>query len=114
MASKALVLSKYLTFIDPEELGGRHLMNARPHIEKGIDDILESFEATRNCVTSIDLFRLGFNPEGSKNPKTVYVSVDDNSPAPSWPPVLDAMQRYVDTFDMDLKVHMEHSLHIDW
>ena len=66
MVSKALVLPKYLTFISAEEPGGRHLMNTRSCIEEGIDDILESFEATKNCVTSIDIFWLGFSPEDSK------------------------------------------------
>ncbi|KAK3298812.1 uncharacterized protein B0H64DRAFT_82952 [Chaetomium fimeti] len=110
MVSKALVLPKYLTVIHPKEQGFRQLIDAWPRIQNGILDILESFDSTAGHMTAISLFRLGFDIEGSQNPKTIYVSVDYDSPASSWVPALGTMQEYADTFKMDLKVHMEHNL----
>ncbi|KAK3364341.1 hypothetical protein B0T25DRAFT_576618 [Lasiosphaeria hispida] len=110
MVSKVLVLPKYLTVINPGEQGSQQLINTWPHIQDGILNILESFDSTAGHMTAISLFKLGFNIDGSMNPKTIYVSVDYDSPASGWPPVLDAMQGYADTFEMDLEVHIEHNL----
>jgi hypothetical protein len=60
-------------------------------------------------MTSIALFRLGFNKDGA-NPKTVYVSLGYESPEISWPPVLARLQEYVDEYNLDLHVYLEHGV----
>ena len=100
---------KHLTPIYPSEAGSAELVAAWPRIRAGIYDILESSPATAVTMTFLSLFRLGTSEKGDNNPKTVYVALDYDSQASTWPPILDAMQAHVDTFQMDLKVHMEHN-----
>ncbi|KAK3353818.1 hypothetical protein B0T25DRAFT_221366 [Lasiosphaeria hispida] len=109
MLARDLVRPKYLSLLDKDEEIYPRLVATWPRIQDGIYDILESFSSTSGHMTAISLFKLGFNRD-LDNPNTVYVTVDYDSPASGWPPVLQAMRAYADSFDMDLVVHLEHNL----
>ncbi|KAM7193057.1 hypothetical protein V8F20_008573 [Naviculisporaceae sp. PSN 640] len=78
-------------------------------IKDGIFDILQSSSATLGYMTSISLFKLGPSIRRHNNPKTVFVSVLPKSPEREWPPVVRAMQAYLDTFGFGLRAHLEHN-----
>ena len=80
-----------------------------PSILDSVYRILESFEQTRSRMTSISLFRLGFSLAIEENPITVYVSVDYDCPESTWPPVIRAIESYIEGTTHDLHVHMEHN-----
>jgi hypothetical protein len=40
----------------------------------------------------------------------VYVTVDYDSPEAGWPPIVESMRKFVDGFDPDLRVHLEHNV----
>jgi hypothetical protein len=62
-------------------------------------------------MTCITMFRLGFEWVYYRiNPKTVYISLDYGSPESQWPPILNAIERFVNNFDLDLRVYVEHNL----
>lgn len=81
-----------------------------PSILDSVYRILESFDQTRSHMTSISLFRLGFSLVLEENPITVYVSVDYDCPESTWPPVIRAIESYLEGTIHDLHVHMEHNL----
>ncbi|KAK5651827.1 hypothetical protein OQA88_11596 [Cercophora sp. LCS_1] len=110
MLSKSLVAQKYLTVISGDEPGSQSLIKSWPDIRDVVLEKLESYSSTAGCMTSIALFRLGYSMEVAENPKTVYISVDYDSPASGWSPVVDAIQEFLNTFRMGLKVHIEHGV----
>ncbi|PHH77701.1 hypothetical protein CDD80_307 [Ophiocordyceps camponoti-rufipedis] len=59
-------------------------------------------------MTSLALFRLGFNKSADRNPMTVYISVDYTCHEESWDPVIATIQQQLDATDYGLRVHMEH------
>jgi hypothetical protein len=85
-----------------------------PSILDSVHGILESFDQTRSHMTSISLFRLGFSLVPEENPITVYVSVDYDCPESTWPPVIRAIESYIESTTHDLHVHIEHNLPQYW
>jgi hypothetical protein len=80
-----------------------------PSILDSVHGILESFDQTRSRMTSITLLRLGFSLVLEENPITVYISVDYDCPESTWPPVIRAIESYIEGTTHDLHVHMEHN-----
>ncbi len=81
-----------------------------PHILDKVDQLLESHPATSDKVNSISLFELGrseFESKG-KNPLTVYISVDLEADEREWPAVADDIQAFLDTYALNMRVHLEH------
>ncbi|PSS10523.1 hypothetical protein M430DRAFT_175449 [Amorphotheca resinae ATCC 22711] len=72
-----------------------------PSILDSVYRILESFNQMRSRITSISLFCLGFSLVLEENPITVYVSVDYDCPESTWPPVIRAIESYIEgtTYD---------------
>jgi hypothetical protein len=85
-----------------------------PSILDSVYRILESFDQTRSRMTSISLFRLGFSVVREVNPITVYISVDYDCRESTWPPVIRAIETYIQGTIHDLHVHMEHNLPQNW
>lgn len=107
MVLEDLVLPKFLSPLDHDDVYP-HLKSAWPKIKPGIYNILQKYASTADHMTAIALFKLGFN-ESYNSHKTVYVTVDYESPEAGWPPVLKDMQTFVDGFNFDLHVHLEHN-----
>ncbi|KAK1830252.1 hypothetical protein QBC39DRAFT_116021 [Podospora conica] len=103
--SDKLVAPKHVSFVEWDQ----DLAQAWSGIEDAVQDILEKHSATREKMNSLSLIRLGYDSNRDLNPKTVYITLDYDSPEPDWPPVWQELQSYVDTFNMDLVVHMEHN-----
>ncbi len=81
-----------------------------PVIMDKVIDILESHSATKGHMTLISLLRMGFFPCHAENPNTVYISVDLESEAAGWPPVVQEIQQYLREYEYaDLHVHLEHN-----
>jgi hypothetical protein len=108
MVTQDLIRQKFLSPLDNDEVYPR-LKVAWPTIKSGIFNILQKFGSTAGHMTTIALFKLGLN-EAYNNPKTVYVTVDYESPESGWPPVVKNMQTFVDEFGFDLHVHLEHNV----
>ncbi|KAK4155595.1 hypothetical protein C8A00DRAFT_31542 [Chaetomidium leptoderma] len=82
-----------------------------PTIKDEVVGILELFPATASHMTTISLFRLGYDELVTKaNPMTVYVSLDYESDQLGWDPVVQEIQCYLDGFEHDLHVHLEHNV----
>jgi hypothetical protein len=108
MVTQDLIRQKFLSPLDNDEVYPR-LKAAWPTIKSGILNILQKFGSTAGHMTAIALFKLGLN-EAYNNPKTVYVTVDYESPESGWPPVVKDMQTFVDEFGFGLHVHLEHNI----
>ncbi|KAK0644634.1 hypothetical protein B0T16DRAFT_418009 [Cercophora newfieldiana] len=81
-------------------------------IKDTVGRILDGYSQTKGYVTSINLFRLGVNPDHD-NQNTVYVSVDYQCLETKWAPVLEDIRRYLQQGRFtyaDLRVHMEHGV----
>jgi hypothetical protein len=77
-------------------------------IEGRVYQILQSHSATRSTVTWLALLHYGFSRVHTKNPVTVFISVDYGSEEARWPPIINEIQEYLDTFSHHLRVHIEH------
>jgi len=108
MVSMDLLRPKYFNLPREDGPDFPRLVKSWPRIQDEIISILESFSPTTGHMTAISLFELGFDE--CNNPRTVYVTVDYDSQASGWPPVLDAMQACVDKFGLGLRVHLEHNV----
>ena len=74
--------------------------------------ILDGYSQTKGYVTSLNLFKLGFDPDHD-NPNTVYISVDYQCLETKWAPVLEDIRQYLQQGRFkyaDLRVHMEHGV----
>ncbi|KAK0711762.1 hypothetical protein B0H67DRAFT_300502 [Lasiosphaeris hirsuta] len=109
MIARDLLRLKYCAPLDTADPAYERIKSEWPKIKARIYDLLERYDSTRGRMTAIALFELGFN-EYSRNPKTVYVSVDYTSRQKTWPIVLKQMQEEVDKFQLGLHVHLEHNL----
>lgn len=83
-----------------------------PSIMNSVYGILELFDQTKSRMTSISLFRLGYSMY--ENPITVYISVDYNCLESTWPPVIEAIESYIQGTTHDLHVYMEHNIPQHW
>lgn len=110
LISKTLIDEKFVSVIDCTEPGAASLARAWPAIRYTVFQTLETFASTKGYTTAISLLRLGYDRAPSYNPRTVYITLDYSSSGYAWPPVLRQLQKYVDTFNMGLVVHMEHNL----
>lgn len=110
LISKTLIDEKFVSVIDCTEPGAASLARAWPGIRYTVFQTLETFASTKGYTTAISLLRLGYDRVPSYNPRTVYITLDYSSSGYGWPPVLRQLQKYVDTFNMGLVVHMEHNL----
>ncbi len=81
-----------------------------PVIMAEVVRILECFPATASFTNVVSLFRLGYHPDSTRNPRTVYVSLDFESDPGGWPPVIQTIQGYLDGLEHDLHVHLEHNV----
>lgn len=86
------------------------LLEAWPNLQEQILSMLNRIPETKNFVTAIGLFTLGFNPTPDLNPTTVYISLDDPSDETAWGSISDSVKSflYVRGWGM-LDVHMEHN-----
>ena len=108
MVARELIMPKYLSPI-PNDAKFPKLEADWPVIQANVFEILESFLSTASHMTAIALFKLGYNPVYAKNPNTVYISLDYASNETAWPPVVKRIQEYLDGFNHDLHVHIEHN-----
>ncbi|KAK4447985.1 hypothetical protein QBC34DRAFT_485984 [Podospora aff. communis PSN243] len=105
-----LLWTKTIIGLDEEDASPK-LKAAWPDIKAGVNRILEEHPCTAGHMTCITIFRLGFEGDYDKmKPKTVYISLDYGSPESQWPPVLGAVEKFVGTFDLGLRVHIEHNV----
>jgi len=81
-----------------------------PVIMAEVVRILESFPATASFTNLVSLFRLGYHADATRNPRTVYVSLDYESDQHGWPPVIRTIQDYLDGLEHDLHIHLEQNL----
>ncbi|KAK0641339.1 hypothetical protein B0T16DRAFT_419677 [Cercophora newfieldiana] len=64
-------------------------------IKQGVHQILESHPgATAGYMNTLGLFQIEFDT-GERSPRTVYVSLDYDSDASTWPPVVRELEAYV-------------------
>ncbi|KAK0725662.1 hypothetical protein B0H67DRAFT_551171 [Lasiosphaeris hirsuta] len=63
-------------------------------IKDTVGRISDGYSQTKGYVTSLNLFRLGFDPDHD-NPNTVYISVDYQCLETKWAPVLEDIWRYL-------------------
>jgi hypothetical protein len=110
MIAEELMLEKYLSIV-PEEVLARGLERDWPSIRGRVTEILDSHSATKGCMNMMTLVRLGFSPQHSDNPDTVYISMDYESDESKWPPVVEEIKQYLKEFDyVQLHVHLEHNM----
>lgn len=108
MLHSDLLRQKYISTLD-DDAQLKDLQAAWSSIKGGVYRILEYYTSTAGHLVSISVFKLGFD-DRFNNPKTVYITLDYDSPEAGWPPVLNALQTFVDTFRFDLHVHLEHNI----
>lgn len=90
--------------------GNERLLQAWPDIQEQVHMRLDSFVSTKDCVTSVAIFRIGFNIELDTNPITIYIALSYESDETGWPPVVEAIKS--DLSDRgwgELLVHVEHN-----
>lgn len=106
--AKELTLGKYISAIPPQEFS-ESLAEAWGEIKYHVSDILDRHPQTKERLTSISLFKLGFSDDINKNPLTLYISLDYESEETRWPPVVEEIQKCLDRYPYDLRVHLEHN-----
>jgi hypothetical protein len=100
---------KYIALIVPSNPPNySELEDAWPRVKAGVFEILQTSDTTADRMTSISLFRMGFDRYW--NPMTVYVTVDYESQESGWPPVVNKMQSFLDGLGLHLQVHLEHGI----
>jgi hypothetical protein len=77
-------------------------------IRENVSSIFETNEVTKGKVSTISLFKLGFSANLDMNPLTVYVSVDYESEEAKWPPIVEQVQHFLDSYPHNFHLHMEH------
>ncbi|KAM0562359.1 hypothetical protein ACHAPJ_002048 [Fusarium lateritium] len=81
-----------------------------PKIRSLVCHCLESYETTCYSWQTIAIFRLGFMPDHSKNPVTVYISVNQSSDETQWEAILQHIQKALDNHGWkSLHVLIEHN-----
>ncbi len=113
MVAEQLTWRKYMAPV-PKDASFPKLAADWPAIQTRVSEILGSFQCTASNVITIALFKLGFDSSNVTNPKTVYVSVEYESSQVEWPPVVEKIQRYLDTFSHGLRLHLEHNVMFRW
>lgn len=74
---------------------------------------LQSFEATKDHMTTIALEKYGVDPDRRSNPPTVYISVDHDSDETQWPVILTDIKSTIDAVGWNhVQVHIEHNLNM--
>ncbi|KAG7292834.1 hypothetical protein NEMBOFW57_002879 [Staphylotrichum longicolle] len=106
--AKELTLGKYISAIPPQEFS-KSLAEAWGEIKYHVSDILDRHPQTKERVTSVSLFKLGFSDDVDKNPLTLYISLDYESEETKWPPVVEEIEKCLDQYPYDLRVHLEHN-----
>lgn len=109
MIAEELTLKKYMSAI-PEEILAGGLERDCPGIKSRVIEILDSHSATKG-MGEITLCKLGFSPQDSENPDTVYVSIDYESDESKWPPIMEEIKQYLKEVDYaQLHVQFEHGM----
>ncbi|KAH6953593.1 hypothetical protein DER45DRAFT_528167 [Fusarium avenaceum] len=71
---------------------------------------LDTFEATRQKLTSLSLIHYGLIPGGKSNPITIYISVDASSDESQWDFILTNIENTIaERGWSELQVHIEHN-----
>lgn len=107
MLAEELTREQYVSCISNNE-GTDSLVRGWDIIRDDVGRTLESFPQTQGRVTSISLFNFGPLEDVERNPPTVYISVDYESDETQWPPITSEIQRGLDTYGYNLRVHIEH------
>ncbi|KAF5707941.1 hypothetical protein FMUND_10806 [Fusarium mundagurra] len=76
-----------------------------------INECLQSFKATKNCVSLLGFFQYGVIPIAEDNPPTIYISFFDESDETRWHEVIADIKTILQSVEGwgDVKVHMEHN-----
>ncbi|KAG5751819.1 hypothetical protein H9Q70_005509 [Fusarium xylarioides] len=76
-----------------------------------INERLQSFKATKNCVSLMGFFQYGVIPIAEDNPPTIYISVFDESDETRWHEVIADIKTILQSVEGwgHVKVHMEHN-----
>jgi hypothetical protein len=76
-----------------------------------VQDCLQSFQATRDRLTTIPLFQYGVFPDRQDNPLTIYISVDFGSDETGWYEVIADIKNMLQGVAAwgHVQVHMEHN-----
>ncbi|VUC25747.1 unnamed protein product [Clonostachys rosea] len=67
-----------------------------------IEEALQSHAASRDTMTAIAIFRMGYREKIEDNPITVYVSVSHECPEASWPPIIEDINKILEPFSLEL------------
>ncbi|KAK5663857.1 hypothetical protein OQA88_61 [Cercophora sp. LCS_1] len=105
----SLTRQKYISLNVGEDR--EDLCQVWPAVMTNVHKILQSEKATKDRATTIALFRFGYNEGADQNPKTVYISVNYESPENAWPDIVARIQEYLDTLGLGLVAHLEYELH---
>ncbi|KIL88347.1 hypothetical protein FAVG1_08426 [Fusarium avenaceum] len=72
---------------------------------------LESHVGTKGHMTSISLYRYGMSWAETKNPITIFITVDFDSPELKWPEVIDDIEKQLVSHSFPaLYIHIEHNI----
>ncbi|KAF5572992.1 hypothetical protein FPANT_12661 [Fusarium pseudoanthophilum] len=76
-----------------------------------INERLQSFKATKDCVSLLAFFQYGVIPIAEDNPPTIYISVFDESDETHWHEVIADVKTILQSVEGwgHVKVHMEHN-----
>ncbi|KAF4497859.1 hypothetical protein FAGAP_5958 [Fusarium agapanthi] len=76
-----------------------------------ISECLQSFKATKDCVSLMGFFQYGVLPIAEDNPPTIYISVFDESDETRWHEVIANIKTILQSVEGwgHVKVHMEHN-----
>ncbi|KAF5561844.1 hypothetical protein FPHYL_5975 [Fusarium phyllophilum] len=76
-----------------------------------INECLQSFKATKNCVSLLGFFQYGVIPIAEDNPPTIYISVFDESDETRWHEAIADIETILESVESwgHVKVHMEHN-----
>ncbi|KAK4451517.1 hypothetical protein QBC34DRAFT_401240 [Podospora aff. communis PSN243] len=105
MAAPELVMTKFICPIYPLD---PQLAADWPNIRSNVIEILESFEATRGHIKQLALLQIGCSPREEENDPTVYVALTYESKEPDWPPVIAAIEDYLDTLPYGLELYVKN------
>lgn len=106
MVAPELVMDKYIAPI-PNDANFAKIAADWPAIRTGVVKILGYYDSTKNYITAVALFSLGYKL--SNNPRTVFISVSYDSNSTTWPPIVKQLQDFVDEYKYGLEIHMEHN-----
>ncbi|KAG4264933.1 hypothetical protein FPRO04_10112 [Fusarium proliferatum] len=87
-----------------------YLLQHWDYIKGVVNMQLNSFETTRQHVTSIMLLRHGLSPNTAINPITIYISVNLGSDEKQWDLILTSIETSIKNLGWtDIRVHLEHN-----